>query len=548
MKEMRPHRIRLALIGLMAGCCAMLMAVSTFAEDQPAPAAPADSPEAKAPAAAEKPAAPEAAAAEKPADAAAEKPAADAAEPAAKSNAKWIDGSLQIGVDSRWADGNSDVDLDQTLRFNITPPNYPKLHLRGMLWMYEDLAADEPKNSILRDINDGYDSSVRARPMYLYAEIDDLWGKSELRIGRQRIQEGAAFNRIDGLYFKQTDGNLDWYVFGGARASIYRDTHGDAVFGGGVAYRLGNSTRVALDAYYGNEDRKDKYEVYRGFVPWILEYSFPRRVKEEIGDDLIALSLWQQITPNLRAFGKFSLHNGESNEFILNLTGFAPGWNVSYDATYRRQLDTIEDRVSDLMGFYRILGPYDAYDSILLAAHKPLTEKLVLSLEAERHNSRGDDEYTANRDYMRYAAILSAEKLAHGIGATVSLARWDADRGEGSWIVTGEVSKTWGKAKLTIGADYQQYKDTYVRYNPEFLWARKIATRLVPGFYPGYMPLVSIFDTGHVMTVEDVHTLYTKLKWAMCASQDLTTQISYEEDDGPESPYWRARVSYEIRF
>jgi hypothetical protein len=307
-------------------------------------------------------------------------------------------------------------------------------------------------------------------------------------------------------------------------------------------------TRVALDAYYGNEDRANRDEVVPGILPRVLGYSYPRRVKGDVSDDLIALSIWQQITPNLRAFGKFSLHNGESNEFILNLTGYVPSWNLSYDATYRRQLDTIEDRVSDLMGFYRILGPYDAYDSILLAAHKPLTEKIVLSLEAERHNSRGDDEYTANRDYTRYAAILAADKLVCDMGATISLARWDADRGEGSWVVTGEVTKKWGSVKLSLGADYQQYKDVYVNYNPDFLWGRKIASRVIPGFYSDYMPLVNIYDTGRVASLNDVRTLYAKLKWAMCAGQDLTTQVSYEEDNGPESPYWRARVTYEIQF
>jgi len=548
---MRILRPKLILTGLAAGYIATLVSLSSFAEDAPA-AKPADTPEAK-PAEQAAPAAP----AEKPAeqaataDKAAEKPAegSDAARPApAKGPSKWYDGSLQIGADTQWSQGDSDVNLNQTLQLNINPPSYPKLHLRGMLWMHEDLDSDESKSSPLRDINDGYDSDVRARPLYLYAELDDLWGKSVLRIGRQRIQEGVAFNRIDGVYYKQTNGPLDWYVFGGVRASIYRDTHDDAVFGGGASYKFGDKTRLGLDIYYGNEDRAERDEVLPGLLPRLFDWSYPRRIKEDISDDMVAFSIWQEITANIHAYGKFTLHNGESDEYLLDITGFVPSWNVTYDLAYRRRLDTIEDRVTDLAGYYRILGPYDAYDDLMLSVHRPLTEKLVLSLEAERHNSRGDDEYTSNRDYMRYAAILSADKLAGGVNATVSLARWDADLGEGSWIVTGEVSKTFGKVKLSLGADYQQYKDVYEKYNPAPYRLNRLATWVVPGFYTNYRPLVNIFDTGHVATYNDIHTFYTKLKWAVCTDQDLTSQISYEEADGPDSPYWRARVSYEIRF
>lgn len=144
---------------------------------------------------------------------------------------KWIGGSFEAGIRAEWAGDDSDVDLSQTLRLNIAPPEYPRLHINGSLWMLEDLDSDEPRTSPLRDINDAYDSDVRVRLLHLYAELDDVWGKSTLRLGRQRIPEGVAWNLIDGAYFKKTMPRWDWYVFGGVRGSVYRDTHDDAALG-----------------------------------------------------------------------------------------------------------------------------------------------------------------------------------------------------------------------------------------------------------------------------------------------------------------------------
>ena len=71
---------------------------------------------------------------------------------------------------------------------------------------------------------------------------------------------------------------------------------------------------------------------------------------------------------------------------------------------------------------------------------------------------------------------------------------------------------------------------------------------MLPGAFVGYNPIVLIADQWAVETHEDVHSVYSKLNWAFRDNQDVTLGVTYEEDDGPDSPYWRVRAGYVIRF
>ena len=242
-------------------------------------------------------------------------PAASEAPPAPAEAAKrnWFQGEFSAGLDAAWSDYASDFDFNQYLRFKVDPPECKKLHIRGAIWLNEDLGSDAPRYSALRDINDGFDSHLRVRPLYLYAELDDVWGDSTLRVGRQRILEGAAFNRIDGVYFKQRLGQWDWYVFTGARATIYDDPFQDFVTGGGASVRLFDRTRIALDACFYGEEHRDY---------------------EDIDDTSVALSVWQIVSPNLSLFGRYDRRSGNGDEVYLNATGFVPAWDLTYEVSY----------------------------------------------------------------------------------------------------------------------------------------------------------------------------------------------------------------------
>ena len=422
-----------------------------------------------------------------------------------------------MGFDGAWADGDSDINLDQTLSLNVQPAGMERVHIRGLLWMEEDLDSDESPYSALRSINDGYDSDLRARLLHLYAEIDDPWGDSTLRIGRQRIIKGAAYNRIDGLYFEKRMARWDWYAFAGARASLYEDSHNDLILGGGLSFRPFHGTRVALDGFYGEEHRERWDTVPAGAWAQWFGFSYPRNVKRDLNDTLIALSLQQDLWANATGFARLTFNDGDAEELTLNLSGWCEAWDLAYELRYRRQMDSIGERVNDLTGYYRILGVYEQYDDYLLVLTKAFSEKFSLSLEAELHDTNGDTDYIGgNRDYQRLALVAAVEDLFPTIDAEAVLERWRVEGGEGTWTVTGEVTKSWKDISLTLGADYEQYEDRIAVYSGAFDTLAAIGSILAPGAIPAALP-VSPFGRSPwiVETHESIYSFYGKTRWSI---------------------------------
>jgi len=459
-----------------------------------------------------------------------------------------VRGSFRAGIDAAKSSKSTDINLDQFLRFRITPPEYPKLHINGSLWLTEDLDGDENPRSVLRDINDQYDDSLRLRILTLNVEAEDVWGDSTLRIGRQRITESPLLNRIDGIYFQQTTGTFDWYVFAGARASLYRDTHKDQQGGAGLTWQLSTSTRLGLDFFIADEERRVRSE---RLLPNLLPFGYSREIQENVNDSYVALSLYQDITENVRLYARAMFYEKDFTEFLLDVTGWIPAPDLTWQFTYRRQLVQIEDKVSDLTQFYRVLGPGTQYHQIFATVHKPITERLMLSLEAEWRQAEGDKEgslFITNRDYNREAVILTAQKLPYGLEASVSLERWDPDHADATWAISGEATKKWDKAAVTLGVDYERWRDTVVDYNPYPQWLRQGLALFGVLPYSAFTPLVYLTDTKEVAVRENVYSVYARVKYIIKPRQEVGATLSYEEDDGPESPYWRLKAFYEIRF
>ena len=463
----------------------------------------------------------------------------------------WITGGYyEAGIDAAGARGETDLDIHQNLRLQLSPPGSERVRFDGWMWLHADVDSSQPRWSVLRDINEAWDSQIRVRVPHLYAEIDDVWGDSTLRIGRQRIREGVAFSRIDGAYFRQSRPDWDWYAFIGARASLYDERlFRDLISGGGVSSQVLPTTRVAVDAYYAQQRRRRSSEVRVNPVRALLGRSYPRRVRRRLGDNLYTLSVWQDLGLNHRLFGQFTLNNGSADELVLDLTGFNLPWDLSYQLTYRARLQRLGERVNDIAYFYRVLGPYERFDNLLASVHKPFTERLALTLEAEFHRSDGDNvPYSTNRDYDRYAAILSMTDLGPGLDVSAGLERWDVSGGESLWTVTGEVKKQWNQVDAALGVDFQRYKDVLVQYNPLPFAAYQGFVYATPGVYPGFAPGVRLLDEWKVTTRENVYGAYARINWRISDRQEFRTRITYEEDDGPQSPYWRLRTEYTFRF
>ncbi len=463
----------------------------------------------------------------------------------------WYRGSFRAGVDGIFArGGDMNLDLNESLQFQIDPPQYDKLHLRGSFWMQENLDSNSSDSNELRSINDSFQSDVRAQVQYLYLDVDDLWMDSVLRIGRQRIMEGAAYNRIDGVYFKQRLKLWDWYTFAGTRATFYGDNFKNPVVGGGVSVSPFKTTKIALDTYYGHEDRPVEHvRSIHGPIAALLYSLTDEDTKEEVNDVSVALSVWQTVCPNLTLFGRFNWLADGGNELTLNATGYVPlPWDITYEATYRRQFNSVGDRMNDLTGYYRLLGKYEAYDDYFLALHRPLTKQITLSLEGELHDSH--EKGWSNRDYQRFAMILSGDKLFKPVllDAKIGLERWNVSGGEGTWAVVGEVGRRWKTVQVAVGSDFQRYEDRITSYNQPLKGLDVLRVWFAPGALQGYNPLMLFYDHYTVQMHQNIYTVYAKSKWSITKNQDLNAKLTFEEDDGPHSPYWRVQADYTIRF
>ncbi len=458
----------------------------------------------------------------------------------------WVDGRFETGIDADWSDRDSDVDLHQSLSIRLQPPNTPRLQIRGALWMTEDLDGDEAGGSLLYDIDNASSADVRARLLTLYLQADDVLGGAQLRLGRQRILDGPLYNRIDGLYLKWYRPVWDAYLYGGARASIYEDAHDDLALGAGVGYRPFASTRLGIDFFYGDEHRND--DIRRGPWAWLLDLRYPRQVASEVDGQIVALSLHQRFGQNHWLHAKFLVEDGDADEFQLDLSGYFPKLDLSYHLNYRQQLERVTDQTSAFSGYYRVLGSQEEYQHLHLSVQRPITETWAVALEGDWHASEADDAYSANRDYWRLATVFSGTKIGPGLDLSMALEWWEVDGGEGAWVVTGEIGREWENFEIAFGADYEQYRNEFVEYNPLPLWIRQAGTIFVPGIFAGFTPGVHLLDTTRVETREEIYSAYLRGRWQFAESQALRARVTYEQDDGPDAPYWRVQAAYELQF
>lgn len=509
------------------------LAAAVFAGNVPAEDAP-PTPETTPAAAAETPA---------PAGDAASAPAA--AEPAA---GDWVNGHFSTGIDTAWDDKASDIELNQFLRLNVDPPSVPKLHFHTSLWTTENLDGNEDSGTRLYGIDDAYDEAVRVRLLDLYMQADDVLGGATLRLGRQRITDGPLFNRIDGLYLNWDLDRWNVYVYGGVRASIYNGHEDNLALGGGASYQLTKSTRIGVDAFYGNERRHSGDDVQRSWSDLLFGRDYPRSVASELDNHMVALNLYQRLGTNHWLSARATFQEDGADELALDLSGYIQAADITYLLSYHNQLDRVEDRINQVTGFYRILGPHERYHHFHADLQRPITKKLTLGLETDWHIASNDSIYTANRDYLRTALVLSGKDVYKGMNFRVALENWDATGESDMWIVTGEIGRKWKAYNLAFGVNYEQYRDEYVDYNP---WPNRlnIASFLfVPGVSPGIRPGVWLTDTANVVTRENIYSFYSRFTWEIDKRQRLMTRVTLEEDDGPDSPYWRVQASYEIDF
>lgn len=417
----------------------------------------------------------------------------------------WFSGELQLGLDLGRSARDGDIELDQVLRLKVDPPEHEKFHLRATLWTLEDLDGHESRSSIFRTLNDARDTSVQTRVMSLYLQIDDLGGDSALRLGRQRITEGIVYNRLDGLFYKWRNPIWSWYGFTGARASVYTNARKDLRSGGGISVRLPTKTRVAADLFYGDDDRK-RFNTGATFTT------------------ISSVSVTQLFTNTHSAYGRATWNGNHFDELRFTAQGFFPGSEIVYSASYQKRFSAVAERVNEVNEFFHLLGEFNEFQDYSVRVDIPITKHFGLGAEAQVHDAENGNNSSFNRDFQRYGVSFDFFDIAGHYDTSLILDYWDADDGEGQWTVTGEVSREWEHTKAAVGVDYDRFEDRVTNFDPV------------------------LQDVFVVDTHEDIYSVYVRLKHDFNDNQTLRARAIFEDDDGPDSPYWYLRAEYTLRF
>lgn len=418
---------------------------------------------------------------------------------------EWFAGELQLGLDAARSSRDGDITLDQVLRLKIDPPKHERFHIRTTLWTIEDLDGREDPTSTLRRLNDASGSSVQVRLLSLYLEVDDVGGGSTLRLGRQRITDGVVYNRIDGAYYKLRRARWEGYAFGGARASVYEDAHQDLATGAGLSVRLPTKTRLGVDFFYGADERR-------------------RLGSSDLETSITSVSLYQALTSRHSIFGRATWNATDIDELRFSVQGFFTESEIVYTLSYYNRLSTLTERATDVSDFYRVLGEFNQFQDVHALVDIPITKRFGLGLEAQVHDAENASLQSGNRDFQRYGMSLDFYDLRGHYDTSLILDYWNADFGEGQWTVTGEVSREWERTKTTLGIDYDRFEDRVTNFDP------------------------TLQSVLFVETHENIYSFYVKVEHEINEQHRVRVRALFEDDDGPDSPYWRLRAEYTLSF
>ncbi len=418
---------------------------------------------------------------------------------------EWFAGELQLGLDAARSSRDGDITLDQVLRLKIDPPKHERFHIRTTLWTVEDLDGHEDPTSTLRTLNDASGSSVNARLLSLYLEVDDVGGDSTLRVGRQRITDGVVYNRIDGAYYKLRGTRWEGYIFGGARASVYEDAHEDVATGAGISVRLPTKTRVGVDFFYGADERRSIGS-------------------SDIETSITSVSLHQALTSRHSVFGRATWNETDIDELRLTAQGFFRDSEIVYTLSYHNRLSTLTERVTDVSDFFRVLGEFNEFQDVHALVDIPITKRFGLGLEVQVHDAENASLESGNRDFQRYGMSLDMYELGGHYDTSLILEYWNADFGEGQWTVTGEVSREWERTKAALGIDFDRFEDRVTSFDP------------------------ALQSVLLVETHENIYSFYVKVEREINEQHKVRVRALFEDDDGPDSPYWRLRAEYTLSF
>ncbi len=337
--------------------------------------------------------------------------------------------------------GGSDHDLSTTLGLRVGKPDEDPFTLHLLAWANADLGGRRGSDDPFFDINDTYSKDVTGRLYEAYVDAQRVDGLGLLRLGRQPVYETPEYVTFDGLRLESEPlggRHVRWGAYGGIPVHHFESSsNGDSVLGAYVDLLPWENGRARLD-YMLIEDR----------------YLFGDQ-----RNDLLGLQVWQNVGPNLRLEGAYTLLEGESRDFRGRASWFEVEQDLVVRATYYELLETQRDLVNEFDPFYAALREYYPFREVQLLVSKGFAERYRADVGAQLRRLRDDgDEGEFNREFERYHARLViddvfVEDLALGVTGEVH------DAGSGkytSW--SADLERRWSERwKTVVGTFYALY-------------------------------------------------------------------------------------------
>mgnify|MGYP001608588817 CR=1 FL=1 len=356
-----------------------------------------------------------------------------------------IHGYSRLEYRGRWSETQEDQDLYQYLSLELGKEGRDKITGSFFGRLSADIDGRQSGNSFypFADITDTYQDNINGRIYQAYLDFNDVRYLSKLRLGRQYVYEGETV-QFDGarLELKPYWENIDLSLYGGVPTHLYESSlSGDWILGTGIEGRPLDGTRLRLDYVYVEDDN----------ATW-----------GDHNDDLIILSGWQRVRDNLNLNGKYSFLDKKERDASLRANLNYPDKDLSFHASYFRQLETLRDFSVEFSPFYPVAGEYFPFHQYDFSCRKGFGEKLGIEAGITTRDLVEDTtETNFNHEYDRYFITLSIyEFLLEDTEFSITAEQWSSN--DDIRTLGFEAEKKFNKSvEVKVGSYYSLYKYDY---------------------------------------------------------------------------------------
>ena len=398
----------------------------------------------------------------------------------------------------RWSDNEEDQDFYQYLSLELGKEGRDKVtgSFFGRVSIDTDGRQSNDSFYPFSEITDSYNDSINGRVYQAYLDFHEVGYLSKLRLGRQYVYEGEPI-QFDGgrVELKPYWNDIDLSFYGGVPTHLYESSmSGDWILGTGIEGRPLDKTRLRLDYVYAEDDSG---------------------IWGDHNNDLLIFSGWQKVHENLSLNGKYSFLDKKERDASLRANLDYPDKDISFQASYFRQLETLQDFVVEFSPFYPVLGEYYPYHQYDFSFRKGFGEKFGAEAGLTMRDLVDDTTETIfNHQYDRYFLTLSAYDVwLPDTEFSVTAEQWSSQ--DDIRTLGFEAGKKFGKSfEVKAGSYYSLFKYDYY--------------------------------TGEER--DDVRTAFVELELKPWKKKDVEFDIRYEAEDDDFDVYHTIRTGVKCNF